>query len=92
VNLALRRANASRISGYWQNEDYDVFDGEREVGRKRAFARGELLALSSWGGARRRPLALRRCGCDRYSGVRRRRWIRWLFAKQSGTKRGSSRE
>jgi hypothetical protein len=29
----LRRANVSRNSGPWQHEDYDVFDGEREVGR-----------------------------------------------------------
>jgi hypothetical protein len=27
-SLILRRANASRISGRWQDEDYDVFDGE----------------------------------------------------------------
>jgi hypothetical protein len=33
MQLALRRANVSRISGQWQDEDYDVFDGEREVGR-----------------------------------------------------------
>jgi hypothetical protein len=31
--LILRRANVSRISGEWQHEDYDVFDGERCVGR-----------------------------------------------------------
>jgi hypothetical protein len=31
--LILRRANVSRISGQWQDEDYDVFDGDREVGR-----------------------------------------------------------
>ena len=29
----LRRANASRKGGHWQDEDYDVFDGERDVGR-----------------------------------------------------------
>jgi hypothetical protein len=28
-----RRANVSRISGHWQDEDFDVFDGERDVGR-----------------------------------------------------------
>jgi hypothetical protein len=33
MELILRRANASRISGKWQDEDYDVFDGERDVGR-----------------------------------------------------------
>jgi hypothetical protein len=31
--LILRRANVSRISGQWQDEDYDVFDGDRDVGR-----------------------------------------------------------
>jgi hypothetical protein len=31
--LTLRHANASRISGEWQHEDYDVFDGARDVGR-----------------------------------------------------------
>jgi hypothetical protein len=31
--LTLRRGNVSRISGQWQDEDYDVFHGEREVGR-----------------------------------------------------------
>jgi hypothetical protein len=33
MKLTLRRANVSRISGTWQHEDYDVFDGEREVRR-----------------------------------------------------------
>ena len=31
--LVLRRANVSRKSSGWQDEDYDVFDGERCVGR-----------------------------------------------------------
>jgi hypothetical protein len=31
--LILRRANVSRKGGSWQHEDYDVFDGERCVGR-----------------------------------------------------------
>jgi hypothetical protein len=31
--LTLRRANVFRICGSWQHEDYDVFDGERDVGR-----------------------------------------------------------
>jgi hypothetical protein len=31
--LILRRANASRKSGEWQDEDSDVFDGECDVGR-----------------------------------------------------------
>jgi hypothetical protein len=29
----LRRANPSGKGGSWQDEDYDVFDGECEVGR-----------------------------------------------------------
>jgi hypothetical protein len=33
MRLTLRRASASRISGSWQHEDYDVFDGDRDVGR-----------------------------------------------------------
>jgi hypothetical protein len=33
MQLTLRRASVSRISGSWQHEDYDVFDGERDVGR-----------------------------------------------------------
>jgi hypothetical protein len=32
-SLVLRRANISRKSGNWQHEDYDVFDGDRDVGR-----------------------------------------------------------
>jgi hypothetical protein len=31
--LILRHANASRISGPWLQEDYDVFDGNHDVGR-----------------------------------------------------------
>jgi hypothetical protein len=33
MQLVLRRASASRISGSWQDEDFDVFDGDRDVGR-----------------------------------------------------------
>jgi hypothetical protein len=33
MQLLLRRANASRKSGSWQHDDYDVFDGDRDVGR-----------------------------------------------------------
>jgi hypothetical protein len=33
MQLVLRRANLSRVSGQWQDDDYDVFDGERDVGR-----------------------------------------------------------
>jgi hypothetical protein len=32
-SLTLRLASASRPSGSWHDQDYDVFDGEREVGR-----------------------------------------------------------
>jgi hypothetical protein len=31
--LILRRANVSRISGAWNDDDYDVYDGDRDVGR-----------------------------------------------------------
>jgi hypothetical protein len=31
--LILRRASDSRKSCPWRHEDYDVFDGDREVGR-----------------------------------------------------------
>ena len=33
MQLVLRRANVSRKGGTWQHEDYDVFDGDRDVGR-----------------------------------------------------------
>jgi hypothetical protein len=33
MQLVLRRANVSRISGSWQHEDYDAFDGDRCIGR-----------------------------------------------------------
>ena len=33
MSLTLRRASTSRPSGSWQDEDYNVFDGEREIGR-----------------------------------------------------------
>jgi hypothetical protein len=33
LTLVLRRANVSRQGGEWKDEDYDVFDGERCVGR-----------------------------------------------------------
>jgi hypothetical protein len=31
--LILRRANVSRKGGSWQHEDYNVFDGDREIER-----------------------------------------------------------
>ena len=33
MRLVLRRANVPRKGGSWQHEDYDVFDGHRDVGR-----------------------------------------------------------
>jgi hypothetical protein len=31
--LLLKRASKSRPSGQWSDDDYDVFDGDRHVGR-----------------------------------------------------------
>jgi hypothetical protein len=31
--LVPRRANVSRKGGHWSDDDYDGFDGDREVGR-----------------------------------------------------------
>jgi hypothetical protein len=31
--IILRRGSAFRVSGSWQHEDYDVFDGDRRVER-----------------------------------------------------------
>ena len=31
--LILKRASKSRPSGQWSDDDYDVFDGERHIGR-----------------------------------------------------------
>ena len=31
--LTLKRASKSRPSGEWSDDDYDVFDGERHIGR-----------------------------------------------------------
>jgi hypothetical protein len=33
LTLVLRRANGSRKGAHWQDEDYDVFDSEHDVGR-----------------------------------------------------------
>jgi hypothetical protein len=33
MQLVLRRANVSRKGRPWEHEDYDGFDGDREVGR-----------------------------------------------------------
>jgi hypothetical protein len=34
VTLTLRRASGSRVYGAWDDDDFDVCDGEREIGRK----------------------------------------------------------
>jgi hypothetical protein len=31
--LTLKRASKSRPSGQWSDDDYDVFDGDRHIGR-----------------------------------------------------------
>jgi hypothetical protein len=31
--LTLKRASKSRPSGTWSDDDYDVFDGDRHIGR-----------------------------------------------------------
>ena len=33
MSLILRRAKISRKSGSWDDYDFDVFDGDRDVGR-----------------------------------------------------------
>src|ERR1019366_5693461 len=33
MQLILRRANVFRLSGPWSEDDYDVFEGDRDVGR-----------------------------------------------------------
>jgi hypothetical protein len=33
ATLTLRRANVCRPSGSWSDDDYDVFDNDRNVGR-----------------------------------------------------------
>jgi hypothetical protein len=33
MTLVLRRTDVARKGGQWQDQDYDVFDGERCVGR-----------------------------------------------------------
>ena len=33
MQLVLRRASISRLSGTWSEHDYDVFDGDRDVDR-----------------------------------------------------------
>jgi hypothetical protein len=31
--LILKRASKSRVSGQWPDDDYDVFDGDKHIGR-----------------------------------------------------------
>jgi len=45
-NLILRRANVSRKGGPWQPEDYDVFDGDQDVGR--IFFVNSYAGTESW--------------------------------------------
>jgi hypothetical protein len=45
MQLVLRRANLSRRGGPWQHEDFDVLDGERDVGR--IFQQADSLPLES---------------------------------------------
>ena len=33
LTLILKRASKSRPSGTWSDDDYDVFDGDRHIGR-----------------------------------------------------------
>jgi hypothetical protein len=33
MQLVLRRANVSRKGGHWNDDDFDVFDGDQDVGR-----------------------------------------------------------
>jgi hypothetical protein len=33
--LTLKRASNSRPGGRWSDDDYDVFDGDRHIGRAR---------------------------------------------------------
>jgi hypothetical protein len=45
-NLILRRANISGRGGPWQQEDYDVFDGDQDVGR--IFCVNAYAGTESW--------------------------------------------
>jgi hypothetical protein len=48
-DLLLRPASASRISGHWQDEDYDVFDGDHDVGRIYLIDRFDRNETWLWG-------------------------------------------
>jgi len=40
--LTLKRASTHRPGGPWPDDDYDVYDGERPVGRIVLHQRGEI--------------------------------------------------
>jgi hypothetical protein len=44
--LILRRASISRISGSWSETDYDVFDGDQDVGR--IYCADSRVGRESW--------------------------------------------
>jgi hypothetical protein len=60
--LVLRRVNVSRISGSRQDDDFDVFDGERDVGRIYLVDDNGDPEMCFWG-ASLRPADARRWGC-----------------------------
>lgn len=47
--LILRRANVSRNGGTWQDDDFDVFDGERSIGRIYLADQRESFERWFWG-------------------------------------------
>ena len=49
MTLRLRRANGSRKSGVWQHDDFEVFDGERSIGRIFLFNRFHEFERWFWG-------------------------------------------
>jgi hypothetical protein len=57
VGLVLRRANVSRAGGTWNHEDFDVFDGERKIGRIYLSDRFSGYERWFWGAASNSPAA-----------------------------------
>jgi hypothetical protein len=56
--LILKSASKSRPSGTWSDDDYDVFDGERHVGRRginftTTFLNGRSILTGNPGPSRR---------------------------------------
>lgn len=47
--LLLRRAKVSRKSGSWADTDFDVFDGDRDVGRIYRIDENEGVEVWFWG-------------------------------------------